>query len=453
MAGTSKTPDEDTLDDETYKELGEDCAGLSLDDSFRRLSLRKTDLPAKGDTIVGLSKKRMGKKKKNVRDSDETDKKESVVSLTEVSKLNMDNPKFTPEVFPEAGGISYRFRFPGPGVFHCALTDLVFGVSAKADVLYKTVVWNETLLISQEKEVAGPLFSVQCPQDAVQQLHLPHCQPTPAHHSCRLGVVHISDDKVIGILEPLAITKSHVVVRVPHLSAFGLVLPLKQFFKATRKKKGQILLFCHPPDRKQRQKLNVILLPSNVPLEEVRVQQEGAVYIQTPSFCRLTKGQNYSLLSDSESLTIQPAKAPFHADYGPNYHPTFQAVFSTSTENVHLRVQHQNTKPVWEHVFTLPDACPDMLPRSAGTAAKLEKARKDFIRRVTAPVLNQLLDGLLQLKVINDEEMQFVRGQSQADKARGVIDMVLRKGPQASTHMMSLLNENDPTLCVHLNLV
>lgn len=46
----------------------------------------------------------------------------------------------------------------------------------EAELLYKIVQWNESLLQSAGKTPAGPLFSIQCGEDAVSELHLPHCE-------------------------------------------------------------------------------------------------------------------------------------------------------------------------------------------------------------------------------------------------------------------------------------
>ena len=82
-----------------------------------------------------------------------------------------------------------------------------------------------------------------------------------------LSVVHISDDGM-SILQPLEITDIHVVVDVPHLSRFGLVWDIKTLFSPNPKPiKGQVLLFHRP---EQRPKLNVFLLPDNVPVPEVK---------------------------------------------------------------------------------------------------------------------------------------------------------------------------------------
>ncbi|XP_050922774.1 NLR family CARD domain-containing protein 3 isoform X3 [Lates calcarifer] len=257
---------------------------------------------------------------------------------------------FTPELQTESTQVAYRFRCPGPGGFQCALTGLVFVMTQKAQLLYKTVQWDESLLHSTGKMAAGPLFDIQCPEDAVYQLHIPHCETKDALLSeCRLSVAHISDDGM-SILKPLEITDTHVIVNVPHLSAFGLVWEfLGRIWNNMNPISGQILLFLRPPNPKtQRQNLNVLLLPINIPLEEVIAKQRNSEYIQAPSICRFIKDQSYTVHCP-KAYKIQPQKAEFYLNFGPNYHPTFEIRLPTNTEEVTITVRDQTNEDVWEH--------------------------------------------------------------------------------------------------------
>ncbi|XP_022620492.1 NACHT, LRR and PYD domains-containing protein 1-like isoform X3 [Seriola dumerili] len=195
---------------------------------------------------------------------------------------------FTPELRRESTQVSYRFRCPGPGGFQCTSTGLVFVVDQEAELLYRTVQWDESLLQSAGKTAAGPLISIQCPEDAVRQLHLPHCETKAALLSeGLLSVVHITDDGM-SVIDPLEITDTHVIVKVPHLSSFGLVWALEFLLRILNNKKPiscQVLLFRPPNQITRKQSLNVHLLPSNVLLDEfifqvlvqqgLRVSQQG----------------------------------------------------------------------------------------------------------------------------------------------------------------------------------
>ncbi|KAF3848142.1 hypothetical protein F7725_021170 [Dissostichus mawsoni] len=63
------------------------------------------------------------------------------------------------------------------GEFQCASTGLVFVMAQEAELLYRTVPWEESHLRSAGKKAAGPLFNVKSSDEAaVCQLHLPHSE-------------------------------------------------------------------------------------------------------------------------------------------------------------------------------------------------------------------------------------------------------------------------------------
>ncbi|XP_044032068.1 protein NLRC3-like isoform X2 [Siniperca chuatsi] len=260
---------------------------------------------------------------------------------------------FSPE---QTTGSSYRFRCPGPGVFQCTLTGLVFVMAQEAELLYRTVQWDESLLQSAGKMAAGMLFDIKCSEDdAVCQLHLPHCETKDALLvDGLLSVIHITDDGM-SILEPLEITDTHVVVKVPHLSAFGLVWDyIQRFLNISLPINGQVLLFLRPPNIRH-QILDVFLLQDNIPLHEVAAQQGAAENIRISSDCHLGIGQSYSVHCEPEGFIIQPESAPFRSKYGPNFYPTFEVFLTTNPEEVTLTVQDRERKEVWRRVVPLTD--------------------------------------------------------------------------------------------------
>ncbi|TDG97614.1 hypothetical protein EPR50_G00228130 [Perca flavescens] len=269
----------------------------------------------------------------------------------EASNTN-DTVSFTPELLTESGKTSYRFRCPGPGVFQCALTGLVFVTTQEAELLYNTVQWDESLLQSAGRMAAGPLYNIKCSEEAaVCQLHFPHCEiidaPLP---DGLLSVGHITDDGM-SILEPLEITDTHVVVNVAHLSVLGLIWDVVTRLW-TKSVSGQVLLFLGEPNQAlQRQNLNVLLLPRNIPLNEVSEQHQQSRNIQVPATCKLIKDQSYTVQCP-QAVKIQPDKADFELEFGPNYHPTFEIRLPINTPEVTLRVQVEEHS-VWQHEVEL----------------------------------------------------------------------------------------------------
>uniref|UniRef100_A0A665VIZ9 FIIND domain-containing protein n=1 Tax=Echeneis naucrates TaxID=173247 RepID=A0A665VIZ9_ECHNA len=335
--------------------------------------------------------------------------------------------------------VSCRFRCPGPGMFQCSLTGLVFVVDQEAELLYNTVQWDESLLQSAGKMAAGPLFNIHCPEDAVCELHLPHCETEDALPSeGLLSVVHITDDGM-SFLKPLKITDTHVIVEVSHFSAFGLVWlgeMLQRLFNNKKPICGQVLLFLRPPAR-DIQILDVFLLPRNLPLSEVASQQDDAVYIKNSSDCKLIADQRYSVLSDPEDFEVQPESAEFYLKERQNYFPTFEVFLTPNQKKLTLMVKDEDGTEVWKRKVPLqsPNRENDQssLPADDNLQAeeRLLLTRTGFIQRVSDTVLNQLLDKLLERGVISDEEMQSARTKSRAEKSQRCDRLSEKKGKRS----------------------
>uniref|UniRef100_A0A8C7TYI1 Caspase a n=1 Tax=Oncorhynchus mykiss TaxID=8022 RepID=A0A8C7TYI1_ONCMY len=73
---------------------------------------------------------------------------------------------------------------------------------------------------------------------------------------------------------------------------------------------------------------------------------------------------------------------------------------------------------------------------------------------VTKPVIKQLLDNLLEDRVLNDEETDSVKEENstKTKQARCLIDMVRKKGRKASEKMIARVQERDPGLYDKLGL-
>uniref|UniRef100_A0A3P8S992 Ig-like domain-containing protein n=1 Tax=Amphiprion percula TaxID=161767 RepID=A0A3P8S992_AMPPE len=91
---------------------------------------------------------------------------------------------------------------------------------------------------------------------------------------------------------------------------------------------------------------------------------------------------------------------------------------------------------------------------STSVNSKLLDVRSCFIDGTSGPVLNSLLDKLLEKKVLTDSERESAdEVKNRRDKARFVIDTVRKKGDAASSEMMEFFCELDPFLCEHLDLM
>ncbi|XP_010830581.1 PREDICTED: caspase-1-like [Bison bison bison] len=84
----------------------------------------------------------------------------------------------------------------------------------------------------------------------------------------------------------------------------------------------------------------------------------------------------------------------------------------------------------------------------------LKEKRKLFVHSVSKGTINGLLDELLEKRVLNQEEMEKVRDENDTamDRARVLIDTVIRKGPRACQICISHICEEDSHLAGILGL-
>ncbi|XP_035985617.1 NACHT, LRR and PYD domains-containing protein 12, partial [Fundulus heteroclitus] len=274
----------------------------------------------------------------------------------DANRTNREAPSsFTPEVETQHPQVSYRFRCPGPGVFQCTLTDLVFVMTREADLQYGTIQWEERLLQPVGKIPAGPLYNITCSNGAVCQIHFPHCEiQNVLSIDGLLSVVHISTDDGLSFLEPLKITDTHVIVEVSDLSPFGLVWDfVKRFKKRKDPVASHVLLYhCPPKPTAQNQKLYVFLLPRNISKDQVETDYKDCKYLRGTSNCKLIKDQRYILSCPGapQGCKILPeGAAEFDLYFGNQYNPTFEIRVPTSTEKVPIIIKEETDVEVWKY--------------------------------------------------------------------------------------------------------
>ena len=84
---------------------------------------------------------------------------------------------------------------------------------------------------------------------------------------------------------------------------------------------------------------------------------------------------------------------------------------------------------------------------------KLQAARPDFIEKVSYPVLDHLLEELLARGVINAAEAEATKVKPRPDKAKDILDMMQKKGPEACSAMVAIFASDDPFLCNEFGLM
>ena len=72
--------------------------------------------------------------------------------------------------------LCHSAKLPGSGQFQCSTTGVGFTATGEGEVIYKIVMWEERRLCQTRRTPAGPLYSIQSPEESVCQLALPHCE-------------------------------------------------------------------------------------------------------------------------------------------------------------------------------------------------------------------------------------------------------------------------------------
>ncbi|KAL6097542.1 uncharacterized protein ACO6RY_13062 [Pungitius sinensis] len=380
----------------------------------------------------------------------------SVPSPSPVSSFK----EFTPDITADKPNETFRLRCSRPGLYLCSVTGLVFHVGGdRGEVAYRIVPWDQRLLARHHKKAAGPLFDIRCEQRSVLGLQLPHCEILSGGGGDFLSVAHLEDDAV-EFLRPKGVTETHVLVDVSGLSAFGNVND-EDF--PPQPVRALVLLFYRPPDDPDDPEslLNVLMLPRNVVLREVQRIRKKLVgperYIETPSQCKLHPDRDYVLSTSpqDDQILVEPTEAEFYCDNYDNYVPSFQVILETRLNHITLLLKEgDGSLCVWERRVPL------IVRASGGPSApdlvhseRLLEVRTGFVEGISGPALKSLLDRLLEKKVITDAEGEAAEATpNHRDRARFVIDIVRKKGEDASLEMIEFLKEADPFLCEHLGL-
>ncbi|XP_041824782.1 uncharacterized protein LOC121629226 [Melanotaenia boesemani] len=362
---------------------------------------------------------------------------------------------FTPFITDDFEDETYRFQGSSPGLFQCTVTGLVFHMEGEGEVCYRIVTWNRRLLSQHHKKPAGPLFDIKCLQQSVCQLHLPHCEILSTGGGRFLSVAHIKDEG-IEFIKPHDITETHVIINITGFSGFGNV---KDEDSPPDPVQALVLLFYKPPDDKypDRSSLSMLLVPRNIVIRDVRRTRHKLNgperYIDESPHCKLKPKQVYTLsTSHKRRVKVQPAEAEFDEEIHNSFFTSFKVILKSSFEEINLSLTDKSSSScVWER-----EVC--LSPSTAGTTdltscQKLLNIRSTFIEGVSGPVLQTLLDKLLETKVMADSEVEEIKEMPhRRHKARRVLDSVRRKGEAASSKMVEFLCEVDPFFSEHLGL-
>ncbi|KAK6324475.1 hypothetical protein J4Q44_G00038170 [Coregonus suidteri] len=309
----------------------------------------------------------------------------------------------------------------------------------------------------------GPLLDITMELGELEEVHLPHfvCLGTNPSLRNEMKILHVEEHGV-SVEEVHEVTRFHAKILHPKFSVISVIL--SYIFSRNIDVHCELMLYLTV--KKQTLIPRLYLFPSNPSQIQAVEQQEKSqgssrVLITRPE--QAFKLNSYFRLNIPCSTYINPQKIHLiHRDSTPSF---FRAVVKMTGVDIEMELFGDDERIAWKEVVSQDEYITATHSTSAvlgagrlaessltgSTEQQLRSVRTEFVRRVSGPVLEGLLDGLLQHTVINQEEMESVKVIAErAEKARDIIDMVLRKGTESCSRMINLLGEMDPCLWTQL---
>ncbi|XP_049332414.1 uncharacterized protein LOC107197941 isoform X3 [Astyanax mexicanus] len=356
--------------------------------------------------------------------------------MEDEDNLCADAEGFVPEMIEHKTNNYHRFQCPHAGRFQCRLTNLVFEMEGKGEVLYRIDSWDTNVLdgLGQMKP-AGPLYDIDCFEGSINYLYFPHCEILT--DQAELAVAHFTSGN-LEIIEPLKVTNTHVIIAIRDLSIFALIS--KIFFAGPIN--AQVLFFYKPVTGVQNlREMHIHLLPGNVPLTEVKNQYLDFTNVRTSSKCQLTPGRKYK--ASCGPYVPQPQVETFERDHGPNYHPAF--VVHVESVRITVSLLDENGMEVWEpHQFFLTGGNTDLLNMNTD-AEFVNKYRQKLIKRVSSVM--EIADCLKSKQMITDEMYSDIQAAKTSHEQMRLLYIALDSGGAAvKVEFYNILKEKQPFL-------
>ncbi|XP_045067020.1 NACHT, LRR and PYD domains-containing protein 5 [Coregonus clupeaformis] len=364
------------------------------------------------------------------------------------------------------GVTMFRHRSP-KGRYECTVSGLRWVCDRDVILKYHFRNWYpySHLLKDMQYGQGGPLLDITMELGELEEVHLPHfvCLGTNPSLRNEMKILNVEEHGV-SVEEVHEVTRFHAKILHPKFSVIAVILS----YIFTRNIDVHCELMLYLSVKKQTLIPRLYLFPSNpsqIQAVEQQEKSEGSsrVLISRPE--QAFKLNSYFRLNIPCSTYINPPKIHLiHRDSTPSF---FKAVLKMTGVDIEMELFGDDERIAWKEVVSqdeyitathstsavLGAGRPAESSLTGSTAQQLRSVRTEFVRRVSGPVLDGLLDGLLQHTVINQEEMESVKVIAErAEKARDIIDMVLRKGTESCSRMINLLGELDPYLWSQLQI-
>ncbi|KAM9399092.1 NACHT, LRR and PYD domains-containing protein 1 homolog isoform 3-T6 [Salvelinus alpinus] len=354
------------------------------------------------------------------------------------------------------GVTMFRHRTP-KGNYECTVSGLRWLCERDVILKYHFRNWDPytQLLKDMQYTQGGPLLDITMELGELEEVHLPHfvCLGTNPSLRNEMKILHVEEHGV-SLEEVHEVTRFHAKILHPKFSAISLILRLLSWNVDVH---CELMLYLTV--MKETLISRLYLFPWN-PGQIQAVEQQESKFQGSKRFPITRPEQSFKLYSSIRlnipcSTSINPQKIHFiQRDTTPSF---FKAVVKMTGIDIEMELFSDDEMTVWKE--NVPKGAVSGAGRPAessltGSAEhQLLSVRAEFVKRVSGPVLNELLDRLLQHTVINQEDMESVKVIAErAEKARDIIDMVLRKGTESCSRMMNLLGELDPYLCSQLQI-
>ncbi|XP_029603900.1 NACHT, LRR and PYD domains-containing protein 1b allele 2-like isoform X2 [Salmo trutta] len=366
------------------------------------------------------------------------------------------------------GVTMFRHRTP-KGSYECTVSGLRWLCERDVILKYHFRNWEpyRQLLKDMQYTQGGPLLDITMELGELEEVHLPHCVCLGTNPSLRneMKILHVEEHGV-SLEEVHEVTRFHAKILHPKFSLISVILRLLSLNVDVH---CDVVLYMAVKRSTVISRL-YLLLRNSSQKEAVQEREKGQLSQGYSEFLLSSpngslKLNNWFALKNPLSTSINPEKIQLlPADTTPS---CCKMIMGNTGVDIEMELIGDDKRTVWRDMLRTDEYITETHSTSAVLGAgrpaessltgsaeqQLRSIRTEFVKQVSRPVLDVLLDGLLQHTVINQEEMESVKVIAErTEKARDIIDMVLRKGTESCSKMINLLGELDPCLCSLLQI-
>ncbi|XP_045572299.1 NACHT, LRR and PYD domains-containing protein 1 homolog isoform X1 [Salmo salar] len=367
------------------------------------------------------------------------------------------------------GVTMFRHRTP-KGSYECTVSGLRWLCERDVILKYHFRNWEpySQLLKDMQYTQGGPLLDITMELGELEEVHLPHfvCLGTNPSLRNEMKILHVEEHGV-SFGKVHEVTRFHAKILHPKFSSASVVLKYIACWNVDVH--CDVILYLAVKRSTVISRL-YLLLRNSSQKEAVQEREKGQLSQGYSEFLLSSpngslKLNNWFALKNPLSTSVNPEKIQLlPADTTPS---CCKMIMGNTGVDIEMELIGDDERIAWRDMLRTDEYITETHSTSAVLGAggptessltgsaeqQLRSVRTEFVKRVSGPVLNELLDVLLQHTVINQEEMESVKVIAErTEKARDIIDMMLRKGNESCSRMINLLGELDQCLCSLLQI-